>query len=182
MTRCSWCNENNPLYVNYHDNEWGQPKFEDSYLFEILILESFQAGLSWECVLNKRENFRIAFDNFNIEKIISYSDAKIHQLTQNKGIIRNKLKINSTITNAKIFKKIQLEFGTFFNYLKTFWNGETIFDSVSTRTQLSDSLSIDLQKRGMKFVGSVIIQSFLQAVGIVNAHEPNCFKHHFCKN
>ncbi len=175
MVRCKWCNLNNPKYIEYHDNEWGKPNFDDRYLFEMLILESFQAGLSWECVLNKREDFRKAFDNFDIDKICCFEDKKVQQLLANEKIIRNKLKIKAAINNSKIFKKIQNEYGTFYNYLKTFTNGEVIYEIDKTTNQLSDKLSKDLQKRGMKFVGSTIIYSYLQAIGIIYSHDRQCF-------
>ncbi len=164
----------NPLYIAYHDEEWGQPRFDDEYLFEMLILESFQAGLSWECVLNKRENFRRALDGFDIDKIINYDEAKLAELMSDAGIIRNKLKIKATVNNAKIFKGIQEEYGSFLNYIKQYWNGETIYDPVSTTSELSDAISADLCKRGMKFMGSTIVYSFLQAIGVINAHDEKC--------
>lgn len=175
QTRCKWCNMNNELYVKYHDEEWCQPNFGDKYLYEMLILESFQAGLSWECVLNKRDAFREAFDNFDIDKIIVYKDDKIRELLENKNIIRNKLKINATINNSKIFKEIQNEFGTFRNYLKNFTQEKIIFEVGKTTSSLSDKISKDLQKRGMKFVGSTIIYSYLQAIGIIYSHDKECF-------
>ena len=180
MQRCKWCNLKNELYVKYHDEEWGRLNLDDKYLFEMLILESFQAGLSWECVLNKRESFRQAFDNFNIDKIINYSDEKIQELLQNKGIIRNRLKINATINNSKIFKDIQKEYGTFSKYLETFTNNEVIYEIGKTTSNLSDNISKDLQKRGMKFVGSTIIYSFLQAIGVIYSHDEGCYL--YCKN
>ncbi len=175
MIRCKWCNLRNPKYIEYHDNEWGKPNSDDKYLYEMLILESFQAGLSWECVLNKREDFRKAFDNFDIDKICCYNDAKIEELLKNEKIIRNKLKIKSAINNSKVFKKIQNEFGSFNNYLKNFTNNKIIYEIDKTTNQLSDSLSKDLQKRGMKFVGSTIIYSYLQAIGVIYSHEKECF-------
>lgn len=177
MNRCIWCNLKNPLYIAYHDGEWGKPQFDDAYLFEMLILESFQAGLSWECVLNKRENFRRAFDGFDPGKIAAYDEAKLEALRGDPGIIRNRLKIKAAVNNAKVFLAIQAEYGSFFAYLKRFWNGETVFDCVSTRSALSDAVSDDLCRRGMKFMGTTIVQSFLQAVGIVNAHEESCDWH-----
>ena len=177
MQRCKWCNLKNELYVKYHDEEWGRLNLDDKYLFEMLILESFQAGLSWECVLNKRESFRQAFDNFNIDKIINYSDEKIQELLQNKGIIRNRLKINATINNSKIFKDIQEQYGTFSKYLETFTNNEVIYEIGKTTSNLSDNISKDLQKRGMKFVGSTIIYSFLQAIGVIYSHDEGCYLH-----
>ena len=173
--RCKWCNETNPLYVEYHDSEWGIPSSDEKYLFEMLILESFQAGLSWECILNKREAFRKAYDNFDINKVINYNDTKIEELLKNKEIIRNKLKIKASINNSKIFKNIQKEYGCFSNYLNTFTKGKIIYDSVSTTSNLSDEISKDLTKRGMKFTGSTIIHSYLQAIGIINSHEKQCF-------
>ncbi len=173
--RCKWCNLNNPKYIEYHDNEWCKPNFDDKYLFEMLILESFQAGLSWECVLNKRDDFRRAYDNFDIDKICNYDDTKIQGLLNNDKIIRNKLKIKASITNSKIFKSIQNEYGSFYNYLKTFMNQDVIYETDVTTNDLSDNISNDLRKRGMKFVGSTIIYSFLQAVGIIYSHDKECF-------
>lgn len=173
--RCKWCNLNNPKYIEYHDNEWCKPNFDDKYLFEMLILESFQAGLSWECVLNKRDDFRRAYDNFDIDKICNYDDTKIQELLNNDKIIRNKLKIKASITNSKIFKSIQNEYGSFYNYLKTFMNQDVIYETDVTTNDLSDNISNDLRKRGMKFVGSTIIYSFLQAVGIIYSHDKKCF-------
>ena len=172
--RCKWCNEKNKKYVEYHDKEWGILNTEDKYVFEMLILESFQAGLSWECVLNKREAFRKSYDNFNIDKIINYDDKKIEELINNKDIIRNKLKIKSSINNAIIFKKISEEYKGFYNYLKTFTKGNIIYENDKTTSNLSDNISQDLQKRGMKFVGSTIIYSYLQAIGVINSHDDTC--------
>ena len=174
MKRCKWCNLNNPKYIEYHDKEWCRPNFDDKYLYEMLILESFQAGLSWECVLNKRENFRKAYDNFDIDKVCLYDDKKMSELSENKDIIRNKLKINASIQNSIIFKKIVNEYGTFYNYLKTFTNDRIFYEIDRTTNSLSDSISEDLKKRGMKFVGSTIIYSYLQAVGIIYSHEKEC--------
>ena len=172
--RCKWCNEKNEKYVEYHDKEWGILNTEDKYLLEMLILESFQAGLSWECVLNKREAFRKSYDNFAIDKIINYDDKKIEELINNKDIIRNKLKIRASINNAKIFKKISEEYKGFYNYLKTFTKGNIIYENDKTTSNLSDNISQDLQKRGMKFVGSTIIYSYLQAIGVINSHDDTC--------
>ena len=141
----------------------------------MLILESFQAGLSWECVLNKREDFKIAFDKFDIEKICNYNNQKIQELLKNEKIIRNKLKINATINNSKIFKKIQNEYGTFYKYLKTFTHDKIIYEIDKTTNELSDKLSKDLQKRGMKFVGSTIIYAYLPAIGVIYSHDKECF-------
>lgn len=175
MIRCRWCNLNNFKYIEYHDNEWCKPNFDDNYLFEMLILESFQAGLSWECILNKRENFKQAFDNFDVYKICNYNDEKIKKLLENKSIIRNKQKINATINNSKIFIKIKNEYGTFYNYLKTFTNNKIIYETNKNTNLLSDKISKDLKKRGMKFVGSTIIYSYLQAIGIIYSHDNECF-------
>ncbi|MBR3210475.1 MAG: DNA-3-methyladenine glycosylase I [Bacilli bacterium] len=174
MNRCRWCNEKNPTYVTYHDCEWGILKLDDSYLFEMLLLESFQAGLSWECILNKRENFKESFDHFNWNIIAKYNQKKIDELMKNQGIIRNKRKIESTINNAKIFQEILEEFGSFETYLRSFWNGKIIKENDKTTNELSDKISNDLQKRGMKFVGSTIIYSYLQAIGIISSHEDTC--------
>ncbi len=175
--RCKWCNLKNPLYIEYHDTEWCVPNFDDKYLYEMLILESFQAGLSWECVLNKRESFRNAYDNFDIDKVICYDENKINELLNNKGIIRNRLKINASVKNSKIFKEIVSEYGSFYNYLKVFTKGETIYETDKTTNALSDAVSKDLQARGMTFVGSVIIYSYLQAIGVIYSHDKDCFLH-----
>ena len=173
--RCKWCNLKNPKYIEYHDNEWCKPNFDEKYLYEMLILESFQAGLSWECVLNKRESFRKAFDNFDINKVCLYDDKKIEELLNNKEIIRNRLKINASINNSKIFKMIVNEYGLFYNYLKSFTDEKIIYEIDKTTNELSDKISSDLQKRGMKFVGSTIIYSYLQAIGIIYSHDKECF-------
>lgn len=178
MNRCKWVNLNNSLYVKYHDTEWGVPKYDDYILFELLILEMFQAGLSWECILNKRESFRLSFDNFDYEKVSKYEDKKIAELLNNKNIIRNKLKIKASVENAKIFIKIRKEYGSFSNYIWKFTDNniiKNITDDFLTHNELSDEISNDLKRRGMKFVGSVIIYSYLQAIGIINDHELNCF-------
>jgi DNA-3-methyladenine glycosylase I len=175
MTRCFWCNLKNPLYVKYHDEEWGKIRLDDKYLFEMLLLESFQAGLSWECVLNKREAFKIAFDGFDVNLISQYGEEKIELLCQNSAIIRNRRKICATVKNAQAFISIVSEFGSFLNYLRTFWDGKIICDFVNTKSDLSDMISKDLKKRGMSFVGSTVVYSFLQAVGIINSHTTECF-------
>lgn len=175
MKRCTWCNLNNPKYIEYHDHEWGKFNTNEKYLFEMLILESFQAGLSWECILNKREAFKVAYDDFDIDKVIKFDEAKIEQLRNNPKIIRNKLKIKASISNAKIFKSIQEEYQTFYNYLCTFTHGKIIYETNKTTSSLSDSISNDLKKRGMKFVGSTIIYSYLQAIGVIYSHEKDCF-------
>lgn len=176
MKRCSWCNLNNSLYVDYHDNEWGVLRTDDKYLFEMLLLESFQAGLSWECVLNKREAFRESFDNFDYKKIMKYNEKDVDRLMDCKGIIRNRRKIEASIKNAKIFSDIVNEYDCFYNYLCVFSNGNIIYETDKITNRLSDNVSKDLFNRGMRFVGSVIIYSFLQAVGIINSHENDCFK------
>lgn len=175
MIRCKWCNLKNSKYVEYHDNEWCKVNFDENYLYEMLILESFQAGLSWECVLNKRESFRKAYDNFDLNKICSYDDKKINELLNNKDIIRNKLKITASINNSKIFKSIVSEYGTFHNYLKSFTGDKIIYEIDKTTNNLSDEISKDLQKRGMKFVGSTIIYSYLQAIGVIYSHDKECY-------
>lgn len=175
MKRCFWLNENNPTYVEYHDNEWCIPKYNDHELFELLILESFQAGLSWECVLNKREAFRSSFDNFDIIKVSNYKEDKIKELLENKDIIRNRLKIQAAINNAKVFLNIQKEYESFSNYIWNFTNNKIIYETDKTSSELSDKISNDLKKRGMKFVGTTIIYSYLQAIGILYSHDKDCF-------
>ena len=175
MQRCSWLNLNNPLYVKYHDEEWGVPVYDDHKLFEMLLLESFQAGLSWECILNKREAFKKAFDNYNYKKIKDYNEEKQKELMNNKNIIRNKRKISATIKNAKIFMEIQKEYNSFSNYLWHFTNNKIIYETGKTTSTLSDQISKDLKKRGMSFVGTTIIYSYLQAIGMINSHEKNCY-------
>ena len=173
--RCKWCNVKNPLYIKYHDEEWCKPNFNEKYLFEMLILESFQAGLSWECVLNKRKDFEKAYDNFDIDKVCKYDEIKVQELLDNEKIIRNKLKIYSSINNAKIFKELQKEYKSFENYLKKFTENSVIYEIGKTTNKLSDSISKDLKKRGMKFVGSTIIYSYLQAIGMIYSHDEECF-------
>lgn len=175
MKRCFWLNENNPTYVEYHDNEWCIPKYNDHELFELLILESFQAGLSWECVLNKREAFRSSFDNFDIIKVSNYKEDKIKELLENKDIIRNRLKIQAAINNAKVFLNIQKEYESFSNYIWNFTNNKIIYETDKTSSELSNKISNDLKKRGMKFVGTTIIYSYLQAIGILYSHDKDCF-------
>ena len=174
MNRCKWVNLNNKKYVDYHDNEWGILNTDDKYLYEMLILESFQAGLSWECVLNKRDSFRLCYDNFDIDKVINYDDNKINELLKNKDIIRNKLKIKASIINSRIFKDITLEYGNFYNYLCKYTGGKIIIENDKTTNEISDQISKDLYKRGMRFVGSTIIYSYLQAIGVINSHMDDC--------
>ncbi len=175
--RCKWVNENNKLYVKYHDKEWSVPSYDDNYLYEMLLLESFQAGLSWECILNKREAFRKAFDSFNYKKIANYNEKKIAELLNNKDIVRNRLKIKAAINNAKVFIKIQEEYSSFSKYIWSFTKGKVIInkdDVFKSTSKLSDEISNDLKKKGMTFVGSTIIYSYLQAIGVINDHELNC--------
>ena len=174
-TRCRWCNMNNPLYIEYHDREWGVPNFEEGYLFEMLILESFQAGLSWECVLNKRESFRTAFDGFDPAKIACYDQAKINELMCNPNIIRNRRKIEAAVNNSRVFLAIARQWGSFGSYLESFSHGKTVYECGKTTNALSDALSKDLKKRGMKFAGSTIIYSYLQAIGVIYSHDKDCY-------
>ncbi|MEL4306589.1 DNA-3-methyladenine glycosylase I [Joostella sp. CR20] len=182
MKRCGWC-EGDALYEAYHDTEWGVPVYDDATIFEFLILETFQAGLSWITILRKRENFREALDNFDYKKIASYDEKKYEALLQNEGIIRNKLKIKATITNAQNFMKIQEEFGSFSNYIWSFVDGKPIqnqlknYKEAPANTEISDALSKDLKKRGFKFVGSTVVYAHMQATGMVNDHEENCFRY-----
>ncbi len=177
--RCGWVNMKNPLYVAYHDNEWGVPEHRDEMLYELLILESFQAGLSWECILNKREAFREAFDGFDIDKVCEYSEDKITTLMDNPAIIRNRRKIEAAIANSHIFKEIQKEYGSFDSYLWDFSDNKTVIEPYTLRTTspLSDTISADLKKRGMKFVGPTVIYAYLQSIGIINAHGCECDLH-----
>ena len=180
--KCGWC-VGDDLYEAYHDKEWGVPVYDDATLFEFLILETFQAGLSWITVLRKRENFRKAFDYFDYKKIAKYNQKKIDSLLQNEGIIRNKLKVNATITNAQAFMKIQEEFGSFSKYIWAFVDGKPIknelknYKHAPANTVISDALSKDLKKRGFKFVGSTVVYAHMQATGMVNDHEIGCFRY-----
>ncbi len=175
--RCPWCNLKNPIYVAYHDEEWGVPCHDEHKLYELFILETFQAGLSWECILNKRENFRKAYDGFQLDKVCRYGDAKIAELLQDSGIIRNRAKIDASISNSRIYQDILKKFGGFGEYLKQFTEGKTRIepDIQVTTNEWSDRLSKDLKKRGMKFVGSTTMYAFLQAIGIVQAHTKDCY-------
>ncbi len=207
LPRCKWCNLKKTKYVAYHDNEWGkldEKSTDDKYLFEMLTLESFQAGLSWECVLNKREDFRSAYDGFDLEKVCGYGEEKIAELLENPKIIRNRLKVKASISNARIFRSICLEYGSFFNFIKKFldeylcstsvtenenieenakkaenksaFSGiKIIHDAGKATNGLSDAISAELKKRGMKFMGSTIVYSFLQAIGVIFSHEKECF-------
>lgn len=181
-TRCSWCGSDES-YMAYHDLEWGRPVYDDQQLYEFLLLETFQAGLSWITILRKRENFRMAFDNFNYTKIATYDEQKYLELLQNAGIVRNRLKIKAAILNAEAFIEIQQEFGSFSEYLWKFVDHKPIVNEWKTlgevppKTNLSDQISKDLKKRGFKFVGSTVIYAFMQAVGMVNDHVTACFRH-----
>lgn len=175
-SRCRWCNLKNPLYVDYHDREWGVPVHDDGRLFEMLLLETFQAGLSWECVLNKRKAFRRAFDGFDYRKIAAYGMEKQEALLSDAGIIRHRKKIASAVTNARVFMDIQRERGTFDKYIWGFTEGKTVREVGPVRSPLSDAVSEELRKRGMKFMGSTTVYAFLQAVGIIDAHEPDCWR------
>ena len=173
--RCCWTNPKSQAYIEYHDKEWGMPVHDDHKLFEMLILESFQAGLSWECVLNKREAFRKAFDGFDVHKVSTYDEKKQAELKQNERIIRNQRKIAAAVTNAQIFLKIQKEYKSFSEYLWQFTDHKVIYETGKTSSELSDKISKDLKTRGMKFVGTTIIYSYLQAVGVIYSHEKDCF-------
>lgn len=183
IIRCGWC-EKDDLYRNYHDNEWGKPVYDDETIFEFLMLESFQAGLSWYTILSKRENFRKAFDDFNYKKIAKYNAEKVEELMNDTSIIRNRLKINATINNAQKFMEVQKEFGTFSKYIWSFVNGTPIVNSpvelkdVPATTEISNALAKDLKKRGFKFMGSTVVYAHMQATGMVNDHLVDCY----CKN
>ena len=180
MKRCFWVDEKSEIYTKYHDEEWGVPKYDDRDLFELLILEGFQAGLAWITVLKKREAFRKAFDNFDVKKVSEYDKTRVDELLMNDRIIRSRSKIEAAINNAKIFMQIQKEFGSFSNYIWGFTNNKVIKninDEFPVKTELSDRISKDLKKRGMKYTGSVIIYSYLQAIGVVNDHERGCFRY-----
>lgn len=180
--RCSWC-LGNTLYEDYHDKEWAVPVYDDNLLFEFLILEGAQAGLSWLTVLKRRKNYQEAFDNFNVKKIAAYKQEKIDELLENKGIIRNKLKIKAAIENAKVFIQIQKEFGSFSKYIWKYVGGKPIInhfekeEDAPSQTPLSEKISKDLKKRGMRFVGATIIYAYIQAIGMVNDHTTTCFRH-----
>ena len=172
--RCSWCNTENPLYVHYHDHVWGVPEHDDKKLFEMLVLEGFQAGLSWETILNRKQAFEKAFDGFVIETVAGYDEEKTEALMKDASIIRNRRKIEAAITNARIILSIQKEYGSFDAWLWSFTDGRTIRDDNPVSSPLSDKVSKQLKQMGMKFTGTVIIQSFLMATGIINGHEEQC--------
>lgn len=175
--RCGWVEGKEEIYIKYHDEEWGVPKYNDDILFEMLVLESFQAGLSWITILKKREAFRKAFDNFDMNKIINYDENKINELLENKDIIRNKGKINATVGNAKVFMDIQKEYGSFSDYIWGFTDGEIIKAEYKTNSELSDKIAKDLKKKGMKYVGTTIIYSYLESIGIIDNHTEECYKY-----
>lgn len=180
MKRCFWVDEKSEIYVKYHDKEWGNPKFDDRDLLELLILEGFQAGLSWLTVLKKRQAFRVEYENFDVEKVANFDEKKIAKMLANKEIIRSEQKIRASILNAKIFMKIQKEFGSFSDYIWGFTGHKVVYNSdgkVIVSNELSDKISKDLKKRGMKYVGTVIVYSYLQAIGVVNDHDKKCFLH-----
>ena len=173
--RCCWANPKNERYICYHDEEWGVPVHDDQKLLEMLILECFQAGLSWECVLNKRDAFRKAFDGFDLEKICAYHEDKLEMLRNNPEIIRNRLKIQAAVINAQAFCKIQKEYGSFSEYLWHWTDGRVIQETGKTSSELSDTISKDLKKYGMKFVGTTVVYAYLQAIGVIWSHEDECF-------
>lgn len=182
LSRCGW-NSGEGILTRYHDVEWGFPQHHDRFLFEAIVLDGMQAGLSWMTILNKRENFRAAFDGFDINQVADYSDAKVEELLQNSGIIRNRAKIRAAIGNARVTRQVQQEFGSLDAYLWHFTDGETIcnrwesLDQIPARTELSDRVSKDMIRRGYKFCGSTIVYAFLQGIGVVNDHITSCFRH-----
>ncbi len=181
--RCQWCQNNGEIYINYHDTEWGVPVHDDRHFFEHIVLEGAQAGLSWITILKRRENYRKAFDNFDVKKVANYDEKKIEELVQDAGIIRNRLKIRSAVKNAKIFIEIQKEFGSFDKYFWSFTDGKVVDNKIKTMNdvpatiELSDIISKDMKKRGMSFIGSTIIYAMMQSVGLVNDHEMSCFRY-----
>lgn len=177
LCRCGWCNLDNPLYVAYHDREWGVPLHDDQALFELLVLEGFQAGLSWETILNKRASFRAAFDGFDPETVAAYGPEKTARLLSDKSIVRNRRKIAAAVQNAGIFLDIRREWGSFDAYLQHFTKGRVVYETGRTSSPLSDRVSADLKKRGMTFAGTTIVYAYLQAAGVINSHEPGCFLH-----
>lgn len=182
-TRCAWANPKNKKYIEYHDKEWGVPIHDDNTLFQFLVLEGAQAGLSWETILNKRGEYIKVFDEFNPKKVAKYDKKKIDSLLKNPGIVRNKLKINSAVKNAKAFLEIQKEFGSFDQYIWSYVGNKPINNKfkqagdIPATTKLSEDISKDLKKRGMSFIGPTIIYAFMQAVGMVNDHARDCYKY-----
>ena len=173
--RCPWAAPDDPCYIRYHDEEWGIPVHDDHVLFEMLILESFQAGLSWRCILHKRQAFRLAFDHFDLERVCAYGEEKIQALLQDSGIVRNQRKIRAAVNNARVFREIQQEWDSFSAYLWHWTGGEIIRETGVNRSPLSDAISSDLKRRGMRFTGTTILYAYLQAVGVIFSHEPGCF-------
>ena len=174
-TRCHWFDKSNDILRKYHDEEFGILNKEDDYLFEILVLVNFQTGLSWEIMLKKREDFRIAFDGFDVEKIACYDEKRIEELLKNENIIRNKNKIKAVINNAKVFIKIQEDYGSFYDYIKTFTKGQIFHERGLTESELSRAMVKDLKKKGMKYIGPITMYSYLQTIGVINSHEEDCF-------
>ena len=174
-TRCHWFDKSNDILRKYHDEEFGILNKDDDYLFEILVLVNFQIGLSWEIMLKKREDFRIAFDGFDVEKIACYDEKRIEELLENENIIRNKNKIKAVINNAKVFIKIQEDYGSFYDYIKTFTKGQIFHERGLTESELSRTMVKDLKKKGMKYLGPITMYSYLQTIGVINSHEENCF-------
>lgn len=175
--RCKWCNPKNPVYVEYHDHEWGIPTHDDARLFELLILEPFQAGLSWETILNKRESFRRAFAGFDAGAIAQFGEEKIQEMLADASLIRNRAKIEAAINNAGIYLSIQREWGSFSAYIWHFSGGKVICENDRTSSPLSDAVAKDLKKRGMKFIGTTTAYAYLQAIGVINSHDDGCFMH-----
>jgi len=173
--RCKWCRESNEEYVKYHDNEWGRETHDDDNLYELLVLEPFQAGLSWETILNRRDAFKRAFDGYDREKICSYGDEKIDELMHDSSIIRNRRKIEAAVNNSRIFCDIVREWGSFDRYIWHFTEGKTIYETGKTSSELSDRITADLKKRGMKFIGTTVVYSYLQAIGVIYSHDEDCF-------
>lgn len=176
--RCCWANPKHERYVRYHDEEWGRPVHDDDKLFEMLLLECFQAGLSWECILNKREGFRRAFAGFNLETVCAFTEEDVERLMQDAAIIRHRRKLEAAVGNARVFRKIQQEYGSFDRYLWQWTGNQSLREYGQNTSPVSDALAKDLKKRGMKFVGSTTLYSYLQAVGVIEAHEPGCFLFH----
>ena len=175
IRRCGWCNPNNPLYIAYHDEEWGVPQHDDGKLFELLVLESFQAGLSWETILNKREAFRSAFGGFDPEAVAAYGEERTAALLEDRSIVRNRRKIAAAVRNAGVFLEIQAEWGSFSRYIWHFTDGQVVYETGKASSPLSDRVSADLRRRGMTFVGTTIVYAYLQAIGVIHSHDPGCF-------
>lgn len=175
--RCKWVDEKEEIYIKYHDEEWGIPTYDERLLFEMLVLESFQAGLSWITILKKREAFKKAFDDFDVNKVSKYGEDKVNELLDNAGIIRHEGKIRAAINNANIFIEIQKDYGSFCKYIWKFTDNKIIYGDYKTKSELSDEISKDLKKKGMKFIGTTIIYSYLESIGVINNHTKECFKY-----